>query len=43
VCWRTESAPRAVKTAIFSEPSLKSLQIHVETYKNVVQLSGFAR
>jgi len=29
-----------VKTAIFSEPSLKVLQIHVETTKNVVQLSG---
>lgn len=30
-----------VKTAIFNEPSLKVLQINVETYKNVVQLSGF--
>lgn len=30
-----------VKTAIFNEPSLKSLQIEVETYKGVVQLSGF--
>ena len=30
-----------VKTAIFNEPSLKSFQINVETYKNVVQLSGF--
>jgi osmotically-inducible protein OsmY len=30
-----------VKTAIFSEPDLKVLQINVETYKNVVQLSGF--
>jgi osmotically-inducible protein OsmY len=30
-----------VKTAIFDEPSLKVLQINVETYKNVVQLSGF--
>jgi osmotically-inducible protein OsmY len=29
-----------VKTAIFSEPSLKVLQINVETTKNVVQLSG---
>ena len=29
-----------VKTAIFNEPSLKVLQINVETYKNVVQLSG---
>jgi osmotically-inducible protein OsmY len=31
-----------VKTAIFNEPSLKVLQINVETYKSVVQLSGFA-
>jgi osmotically-inducible protein OsmY len=30
-----------VKTAIFNEPSLKVNQITVETYKNVVQLSGF--
>ena len=30
-----------VKSAIFNEPSLKTLQINVETYKNVVQLSGF--
>ena len=30
-----------VKTAIFDEPSLKSLQIEVETYKGTVQLSGF--
>jgi hyperosmotically inducible protein len=30
-----------VKTAIFNEPSLKLLQINVETFKNVVQLSGF--
>ncbi|MFL6563903.1 MAG: BON domain-containing protein [Burkholderiales bacterium] len=30
-----------VKTAIFNEPSLKVRQIAVETYKNVVQLSGF--
>jgi osmotically-inducible protein OsmY len=30
-----------VKTAIFNEPELKVLQIGVETYKNVVQLSGF--
>lgn len=29
-----------VKAAIFSEPSLKVLQINVETTKNVVQLSG---
>ena len=30
-----------VKTAIFNEPSLKVNQINVETYKGVVQLSGF--
>ena len=30
-----------VKAAIFEEPSLKALQIEVETYKGVVQLSGF--
>ncbi|MEN8686012.1 MAG: BON domain-containing protein [Desulfuromonadales bacterium] len=30
-----------VKAAIFDEPSLKSLQIEVETYKGTVQLSGF--
>lgn len=30
-----------VKTAIFNEPSLKVSQINVETYKGVVQLSGF--
>ena len=29
-----------VKAAIFAEPSLKVLQINVETTKNVVQLSG---
>jgi osmotically-inducible protein OsmY len=30
-----------VKTAILNEPSLKVSQINVETYKSVVQLSGF--
>lgn len=30
-----------VKSAIFTDPSLKVLQITVETYKGVVQLSGF--
>jgi osmotically-inducible protein OsmY len=30
-----------VKTAIFDEPSLKVFQISVETFKGVVQLSGF--
>ena len=30
-----------VKAAIFNEPMLKSLEIKVETYKGVVQLSGF--
>lgn len=30
-----------VKSAIFGEPSLKSIEISVETFKGVVQLSGF--
>ena len=30
-----------MKTAIFHEPSLKSLEINVETFKGEVQLSGF--
>lgn len=30
-----------VKTAIFNEPTLKSSEITVETYKGEVQLSGF--
>lgn len=30
-----------VKAAIFNEPTLKSFEIKVETYKGVVQLSGF--
>lgn len=30
-----------VKAAIFNEPSLKSAEINVETYKGRVQLSGF--
>ena len=30
-----------VKTAILNEPSLKVTQINVETYKGMVQLSGF--
>jgi len=30
-----------VKTAIFNEPTLKSMQIEVESYKGEVQLSGF--
>jgi len=30
-----------VKSAIFNEPTLKVFQINVETYKSVVQLSGF--
>ena len=32
-----------VKTAILNEPSLKVAQINVETFKGVVQLSGFVR
>lgn len=30
-----------VKAAILEEPSLKSAEINVETFKGVVQLSGF--
>lgn len=30
-----------VKTAIFNEPTLKSTEINVETFKGAVQLSGF--
>ena len=30
-----------VKAAILKEPSLKSTEINVETFKGVVQLSGF--
>jgi osmotically-inducible protein OsmY len=30
-----------VKAAIFNEPSLKSAEINVDTFKGVVQLSGF--
>jgi len=30
-----------VKTAIFKEDTLKTMQINVKTYKGVVQLSGF--
>ena len=30
-----------VKAGIFNEPSLKSMEINVETFKGTVQLSGF--
>lgn len=30
-----------VKAAVFNEPSLKSTEINVETFKGEVQLSGF--
>ena len=30
-----------VKAAIFNEPTLKTFEINVETFKGVVQLSGF--
>ena len=30
-----------VKTAILNEPTLKSMEINVETFKGTVQLSGF--
>lgn len=32
-----------VKEAIFRDPSLKSSEINVETFKGTVQLSGFVR
>jgi hyperosmotically inducible protein len=32
-----------VKAAIFNEPSLKSSEINVETFKGTVQLSGFVK
>ena len=32
-----------VKTAVFEDPTLKSAEINVETYKGIVQLSGFVR
>jgi len=32
-----------VKSAMLEEPSLKSAEINVETYKGIVQLSGFVR
>lgn len=32
-----------VKAAVFREPTLKSSEINVETFKGVVQLSGFVR
>lgn len=30
-----------VKTAVFNDPNLKSAEINVESFKGVVQLSGF--
>ncbi|WP_461603629.1 BON domain-containing protein, partial [Aeromonas salmonicida] len=32
-----------VVTAIFNDPDLKSSEINVETFKGVVQLSGFVK
>jgi hyperosmotically inducible protein len=32
-----------VKSAVFNEPTLKSAEINVETFKGVVQLSGFVK
>lgn len=32
-----------VKAAILKEPTLKSAEINVETFKGIVQLSGFVR
>jgi osmotically-inducible protein OsmY len=31
----------SVKNEIFQDPALKMFQIHVETFQNTVQLSGF--
>lgn len=30
-----------VKAAIFNEPTLKSAEINIETFKGIVQMSGF--
>lgn len=30
-----------VKAAIFNEPTLKSAEINIETFKGIVQISGF--
>lgn len=30
-----------MKTAVFNDPTLKSAEINIETFKGVVQLSGF--
>jgi len=30
-----------IKVSLFNDPSLKSTEINVETYKGIVQLSGF--
>lgn len=35
------SITASVKNEIFQDPKLKMFQIHVETFKNQVQLSGF--
>ena len=32
-----------MKAAIFNESSLKSIEIDVETFKGIVQLSGFVK
>ncbi len=32
-----------VKATLFHEPTLKSTEINVETFKGIVQLSGFVR
>ena len=32
-----------VKAAVINEPSLKSAEINVETFKGIVQLSGFVK
>jgi len=32
-----------VKATLFNEPTLKSMEVNVETFKGIVQLSGFVR
>ncbi|MGE8356923.1 MAG: BON domain-containing protein [Pseudomonadales bacterium] len=44
VSYLNDSAISAdVKYAIFKDPGLNSVEINVETFKGIVQLSGYAR
>lgn len=40
---RSRTDATKVKAAILGEPGLKASEINVETFKGVVQLSGFVR